>query len=115
MTRKDAASREVIQMLGICGVRGQFRHSTANCQLFQSLTQVLLTSKDTGHTVDRITDLYLFVGGRRFLIAHVDIPPHIVNCKKQMISVRKMQPRRKMLMSHNIKRRYPGAADLWFD
>ncbi len=106
MTRKDAASREVSQMLGICGAGGQLRHSAVNRQLFQCFAQVLLTSEYTGHTVDRISDLYLFIGGRRFLIAHVDIPPHIVNCKKQMISVRKMQPRRKMLMSHNIKRRY---------
>ena len=96
MTRKDAASREVIQMLGICGAGGQLRHSTVNRQLFQCFAQVLLTGKYTGHTVDGIPDFYLFVRGHRFVIAHVDIPPHIVNCKKQMISVRKIQPRRKI-------------------
>ncbi len=74
MTRKDAASREVDKTLS--GRTGsQFRHRTADRQLFQGLAQVFLSGEYAGHTIERIPDLYLLVGGRGFLFSHVDMPP----------------------------------------
>ena len=86
MTRKDAASREVGKTLS-GGAGSQFRHRTADRQLLQGLAQVFLSGEYAGHTIERISDLYLLIGSRGFLLSHVDMPPHIVNCKQQTVSV----------------------------
>ena len=74
MTRKDAVSREVDKTLS-SRAGSQFRHRTADRQLLQGLAQVFLSGEYAGHTIERIPDLDLLVGGRGFLLSHVDMPP----------------------------------------
>ena len=74
MTRKDAASREVGKTLS-GGAGSQFRHCTSDRQLLQGLAQVFLSGEYAGHTIERIPNLDLLVGGRGFLLSHVDMPP----------------------------------------
>ena len=86
MTRKDAASREVDKTLS-GGAGSPFRHCTADRQLLQGFAKVLLSGEYAGHTIERIPDFDLLIGGRGFFLSHVDMPPHIANCKKQIVSV----------------------------
>ena len=86
MAHKDAASREVNKTLS-SRVSGQFRHRTTDRQLFQGPAKVFLAGEYAGHAIERIPDLYLLVGGRGFLISHIDMPPHNVIWKKQILSV----------------------------
>ena len=74
MTRTDAASREAGKTLS-GGAGSPFRHSTADRQLLQSFAQVFLSGEYAGHTIERIPDLDLLVGGRGFLLSHVDMTP----------------------------------------
>ena len=67
-------------MFSVLGRAGsQFRHSAADCQFFQGLAQVFLSTEYAGDAVESFPNANLFIGGRRHSFAffvHLNLQLH---------------------------------------